>query len=113
MYRTFVQERIVESKLARMLNERGVTTDLGRPWTQGTVHQMLTNEKYIGNNVYNRVSFKLKAKRVTNSDDMWVRSEGAFEPLVDRDLFDAAQRIIHDRSRRFSDQELLNFLSAL
>ena len=53
MYRTFVEERIVESKLARMLNERGVTTDLGRPWTQGTVHQILTNEKYVGNNVYN------------------------------------------------------------
>jgi DNA invertase Pin-like site-specific DNA recombinase len=51
MYRTFVEGRIVESKLARMLNERGITSDLGRAWTQGTVHQVLTSEKYVGNNV--------------------------------------------------------------
>ena len=47
--------------------ERGILTDLGRPWTRGTVHQVLINEKYIGNNVWNRGSFKLKKKRVRNS----------------------------------------------
>ena len=40
-----------EREIADMLNERGIATDLGRPWTRGTVHQVLTNEKYIGNNV--------------------------------------------------------------
>ena len=59
-------------------------TDLGRPWTRGTVHQVLINEKYIGNNVWNRGSFKLKKKRVRNNPDMWIRAEGAFEPIVDR-----------------------------
>jgi hypothetical protein len=55
----------------RRSTERGRHfTDLGRPWTRGTVHQVLTNEKYIGNNVYNRASFKLKAKRVVNTPDM-------------------------------------------
>ncbi len=44
---------------------------------------------------------------------MWVRSDGAFKPLVESDFFEAAQRIIQDRTRRFSDQELLNRLSAL
>ncbi len=76
------------------LNERGISTDLGRRWTRGTVHQILINEKYIGNNVWNRISFKLKRKRVRNSPDMWIRAEGAFEPIVDRTLFDAAQAII-------------------
>jgi hypothetical protein len=72
---------------------------------------VLTNEKYIGNNVYNRVSFKLKAKRVVNDPDMWVRADGAFEGIVDPDFFEAAQRIIFDRSRRFTDQQLLEQLS--
>ena len=66
----------------RALNERGVQTDLGRPWTRGTVHQVLTNEKYVGNNVYNRISFKLKKKRVLNPADMWIRANGAFEPII-------------------------------
>jgi hypothetical protein len=38
------------------------------------VQQILTNEKYIGNNVDNRRSFKLKRKRVANGPEMWIRS---------------------------------------
>ena len=63
--------------------------------------------------MFNRISFKLKAKRVTNPRDMWIRGDGAFEPIVERDFFDAAQRIIQERYRQFSDQELLDRLSAL
>ena len=85
-----------------MLNGEGIAHRLGRPWTRGTVHQVLTNEKYIGNNVYNRISFKLKKKRVVNPPDMWIRADGAFEPIVDPTLFQAAQEIIHERSRRFT-----------
>ena len=48
------------AKSRHELNDRGILTDLGRAWTRATVHQILTNEKYIGNNVYNRRSFKLK-----------------------------------------------------
>jgi hypothetical protein len=88
-------------------------TDLGRPWTRGTVHQVLTNEKYIGNNVYNRISFKLKKKRVANPPDMWIRADGAFEPIVEPTLFQAVRRIIQERSRRFSDQEMLERLTSL
>jgi DNA invertase Pin-like site-specific DNA recombinase len=113
MYRTFVEERIVESKLAKMLNERGMTTDLGRPWTQGTVHQVLTSEKYVGNNIYNRVSFKLKQKRIANPPEMWIRANGAFEAIVPPDLFAKAQEIIRERSRRYSNDELLGQLCSL
>lgn len=113
LYRMFVVQRRTETEIAAVLNAEGHLTDLGRPWTRGTVHQILTNEKYVGNNVYNRASFKLKAKRVVNTPDMWVRGDGAFEAVVERDFFDAAQRIIQDRSRRFTDEELLDRLSAL
>ena len=91
----------------------GILTDLGRPWTRGTVHQVLINEKYIGNNVWNRVSFKLKRKRVRNNPDMWIRADGAFEAIVDRTMFDAAQAIIRARSLRLSDEEMLRALQAL
>ena len=113
MYRAFVEEARPESEIASMLNARGITTDLGRPWTRGTVHQVLINEKYVGTNVWNRVSFKLKKKRVRNSPDMWIRVEGAFESLVDRPVFDAAQAIIRERSRRVSNEEMLAGLKSL
>src|SRR3984893_14774895 len=113
MYQSFVKSGTPEYEIANLLNERGLTTDLGRPWTRGTVHQVLINEKYIGNNVWNRGSFKLKKKRVRNSTDMWIRAEGAFESIVDRSLFDAAQAIIRERSHKLSDEEMLGALQRL
>jgi DNA invertase Pin-like site-specific DNA recombinase len=110
MYRTFVENGKPEREIAALLNARGIGTDLGRPWTRATVHQVLINEKYVGNNVWNRSSFKLKRKHVRNSPDMWIRADGVFEPIVDRLLFDAAQAIIRDRSIRLSDDEMLESL---
>lgn len=113
IYGSFVGERKAESEIAGVLNQRGVQTDFGRGWTRGTVHQILTNEKYIGNNLYNRISFKLKKKRVANPPEMWIRSAGAFEPIVPVDLFAQAQAIIQERSRRFTNEELLDQLRKL
>lgn len=113
IYRTFVEDKVVESRLAAMLNQRGIMTDLGRPWTRGAVHQVLTNEKYVGNNVYNRRSFKLKKKRVVNPPEMWIRRNGAFEPLVPLEIFANAQRIISERSRKFTKEELLAHLRSV
>jgi hypothetical protein len=44
---------------------------------------------------------------------MWIRADSAFEPIVDRDLFEAAQAIIRQRSRRLSDEEMLDMLQRL
>jgi DNA invertase Pin-like site-specific DNA recombinase len=113
MYRTFVQDGKTEREIADTLNQRGIATHLNRPWTRGTVHQVLINEKYIGNNVWNRGSFKLKQKRVRNSPDMWIRAEAVFEPLVERPLFEAAHAIIRERSRKLTNEEMLTALHRL
>ncbi len=113
MYRHFVDGGRVESEIARQLNEEGIKTDLGQPWTRATAHQVLTNEKYIGNNVYNRRSFKLKKQRVANDPEMWIRADGAFEGIVDQQMFFTAQGMIRERNRRFSDEEMLDRLKRL
>lgn len=113
MYRMFTLQGHSERQIAEILNAEGALTDLGRPWSRGTVHQVLTNEKYVGNNVFNRTSFKLKVRRVRNPPDEWVRAEGVFEPIVESDFFQAAQRIIQERSKRYSDDELLSQLACL
>ena len=102
-----------ESQIAAMLNQRGVMTDLERTWTHSVVHGILTNEKYIGNNIYNRRSFKLKKHRVVNTPDMWVRADGVFEAIIEPRYFYEAQGIIRERNRRFSDEEMLTKLKAL
>lgn len=113
MYEVFTEQNMPESLIAALLNQRGISTDLDRPWTRGTVHEVLTNEKYIGNNVFNRTSFKLKQRRVVNTPEMWVRAEGVFEPIVDSALFYTAQGMIRERCRKYSNDEMLDKLRAL
>ena len=113
IYRTFVEQGKPEREIADLLNARGITTDLDRPWTRATVHQVLINEKYVGNNVWNRRSFKLKKRRVRNQPELWIRADGVFEAIVDPQLFEAAQAIIAQRSIRFTDEEMLETLRDL
>jgi DNA invertase Pin-like site-specific DNA recombinase len=107
IYRQFTREVKRESDIAQWLQDQGIVTETGRPWTRGMVYQILTNEKYIGNNVYNHISFKLKKKRVRNTPDMWVRSDGAFKAAVDPESFFVARGIIQERARTYSNDEML------
>ncbi|SFN24603.1 Site-specific DNA recombinase [Nitrosospira briensis] len=113
LYRWFIDDGLTESEIAGRLNGMAICTDLGREWTRGTVHEVLTNEKYIGHNVYNRISFKLKKLRVENTPDMWIKKEGAFEPIVPLNIFYTAQGIIQARARRYTDEELIARLRSL
>jgi len=113
VYHAFVHDRCSEREIADSLNQRGILTDLGRAWTRGTVHQLLINEKYVGDNVWNRLSFKLKQKRVRNDPGMWIRANGVFEAVIDRDLFEAARTIIGARSFHLSDADMLGALKQL
>lgn len=113
IYRWFIDEGLVESEIAERLNATKLRTDLDRDWTRATVHQVLTNEKYVGNNVYNRISFKLKKHRVINTPDMWIKKEHAFEAIVASDVFFTAQGIIRARARRYTDDELIERLRQL
>ena len=113
VYRLFIDERRHESQIADTLNRQGIRKAFGGEWSRGTIHEILTNEKYIGRNVYNRVSFKLKKRRVCNPPEMWIRNDEAFDPIVaERDFF-TVQGIIQARARRVSDEELLNRLKLL
>lgn len=113
IYKWFIDEGISESEIAARLNGNGVRTDLDRDWTRATVREVLINEKYIGNNVYNRISFKLKKLRIINQPDMWIKKEGAFEAIVSPEVFYMAQGILRARAHRFSNEELIEKLRRL
>jgi len=110
IYNVFTREKRTELEIAAILNSEGIMNELGQQWTRGVVHQLLTNEKYIGNNLYNRTSTKLQTPRINNPPDKWVRRDGAFAPIVDPDTFTEAQRIIRDRDQHYTDDELLGML---
>jgi len=112
-YRWFVADNLTELDIAERLNAQGTCTDLGRDWTRATIREVLSNEKYIGNNIYNRRSFKLKKHRVVNRPEMWIKKEGAFEGIVPPELFYTAQGILRASAHRYSDEELIEKLRNL
>ena len=113
IYRWFIEDGMSESEIAERLNNKGILTDLGRNWTRATIREILSNQKYIGDNVYNRISFKLKKHRIANHPEMWIKKVGAFRALVSPESFYMAQGILRARAHRFSNDELIEKLRLL
>ncbi len=104
---------ISETEIATQLNAQGVKNHFGRPWSRGTVCEVLTNEKYVGNNLFNRTSGKMKSKAKPNPESKWVRKDHAFEPIVDVERFYTVQGIYRERNKKTTDEELLQGLRDL
>jgi DNA invertase Pin-like site-specific DNA recombinase len=113
IFRQFVVHRKSQAAIARQLNTEQVPNHLAKPWTDSMVHFVLKNENYIGNNVYNKKSFKLKQVMRDNPPELWIRTTGLFEPVVDKSIFDKAQKIMKEQYRWFTDDQLLYRLRAV
>lgn len=113
IYDLFLNDGLSEKSIALILNDRKIASESGRPWSRGVVHQILTNEKYIGNNIFNRTSFKLKIKHVKNDPADWIRNDGAFEAIVSKDKFYKARSIIEARSKHLDENKMLELLKAI
>jgi recombinase len=50
IYDLFTVDHCPEAQIAALLSNEGILAEAGRIWTRGTVYELLTNEKYIGNN---------------------------------------------------------------
>jgi DNA invertase Pin-like site-specific DNA recombinase len=113
IFRQFVFEGKAPTRIARELNRNGSVNHYGRPWTGWAIHCLLKNENYIGNNLYNRTTFRLGQKGRTNARNLWIRATGVLEPIVEPDLFLQAQEIKRHRRISLSNREMLARLSSL
>jgi DNA invertase Pin-like site-specific DNA recombinase len=113
IFHQFVVERMSDSEIARQLNQGNVANDHGRPWTNTMIHALLQNENYVGNLVYNRTSRRLGQNLVYNPRHLWVRSEAALIPIVDKTLFARAQKIMAERHVVISEDQMLLRLRVL
>ncbi|EAS0547084.1 recombinase family protein [Salmonella enterica] len=113
IYDQFVNNSKPERVIASELDRRGIAAEHGTKWTRGKIHEILTNEKYIGHNVYNRTSSRLKQRLIHNPQHEWIRCDNAFEAIISPELFLQAQEIIRNRSIHLSNEDLLCKLSEL
>ncbi|WP_371319927.1 recombinase family protein [Variovorax sp. dw_308] len=112
IFSAYVERTLSEEAIAQWLNRLGVPTDLNRQWTRQTVHNVLTNERYLGCSLYNRRTAKLKQKSTRNAPVLWIRREGMFKPIVEESLFERAQALLAFRSH-CDDATMLRLLREL
>lgn len=115
IFAEFASRKKTRTEIANDLNKEGIYNSQGRPWQMQTVNILLKNEKYLGQIVYNRRSYKLQMPPINNPHEMWIRHENAFPPLVSPELFAKAQKVLTEvkNGRRKSDEEMLSELKGL
>lgn len=106
----FVYDNMPEFLISQKLNNISIPAENNLKWTKNKIQQILTNEKYIGNNVYNKNSFKLKYKHVKNHESIWVRCDNAYQPLIEKKKFLLAQKILSSRGESFTNESILDYL---
>jgi hypothetical protein len=113
IYLSFVEGSKTRTRIANDLNARGIASGTKRPWRYDLVHEILVNPKYIGANVYNRTSLKLKQRAIVNPESLWVRRDGAFPAIISPDLFLRAAKIIESLNHKPTNEEMLDQLRPL
>lgn len=113
VFHEFVAELKSTTEIAAALNGEGIDNGYGRPWTKTSVRKILDSEKYVGTNLFNRRSLKLKGKVVRNAPEKWIRVENAFEAIVDRPVFAAARKLSEKICYGITDEDMLGRLAAL
>lgn len=112
IFREFVVHRRSRGAIVRGLNDAQVPNHRGTPWSHAMVRQVLSNEAYIGNHVYNRTTCRLTQLRKENPPELWIRATGLFPPVVDRNIFLKAQEMLKQGQGRLSNELLLKKLRA-
>lgn len=115
IFQLFASRKKNRTDIAAWLNAKGVPNARGEPWTMLTISNVLKNEAYLGNIVFNRRSQKVGETAVRNPPDMWIRHENAFPGILTKALFDRAQKVMAEleSGRTRTDKELLDRLRVL
>jgi DNA invertase Pin-like site-specific DNA recombinase len=93
--------------IARELCRRGPKPG-GREWTHDAVRKIVTSPKYIGCNIWNRVSQRLHSKPIHVDPEHWVRKPNAFTAIVSEATFHQAQAALPTRADYlWSDEQIL------
>lgn len=112
IFRMFVDQKLGISRIAHHLNGQGHRRPRDRPWTAHSVQGVLTSPKYAGINVLRRSRRRMKAKSPDyRPRSEWIYVAGAFEALVDRKTFDAAEAHFQRDRTPPTDQEMLDGLA--
>jgi DNA invertase Pin-like site-specific DNA recombinase len=115
IFRWYASESISPGKIADRLNTLGLTTTVGTPWNKIIIRQILANPAYIGYPSWNKRGgsrFKefldgqvrdVKSKKMGRrraSSDFIAPMKAEFEPIIDKETWNAVQSKLSDTKQR-------------
>lgn len=101
-----VEEGHGSRMIAKMLNDRGVTTKRGKLWDQTNVKRLIKTETLSGTRIYNKRKTE-NGKVVMRPESEWIISENNHPAIIEPERFKRAQDILkaRGRGRRHADGE--------
>jgi len=102
IFKKFVREGKGAHTIARELREAGYKTITGNAiWTNTVIYKVLRNEKYCGDLVQKKTftpDYLSHEKKYNKGEEEFVILKDHHEPIVSREMFDEANRILDERS---------------
>ena len=103
IYQWYTQEGYGASKIAAMLNDRGLKTKRNCQWSQNAVCRILTNELYTGKviNGKEEVADFLTGRRAEKDETQWLVVDKPELQIIPPETFERAQQIMQARGKSF------------
>ena len=101
IFRKFVEEGKGTHVICRELREAGITPMRGKKWCNTVILRLLRNEKYCGDLVQKKTftpDYLTHEKKYNKGQEEFVILRNHHEPIVSRELFAEANRILDERS---------------
>lgn len=99
--------------IANRLNAETIWSDkTGGKWHKNVIRYMLSNERYIGDSLWEKsyiedaVSHK---KKINFGERKQYYAENTHEPIISRETFSIAQRLLAERGKKFSGSEIKKY----
>ena len=112
IYHLTVSEKKSAKAIARDFNRRGIKC-AGVRWNDQRILEILQNQKYIGWSVLGRTSSPLGQRVKAQPANKWTVNTSAYEPIIDQQTFYEAQKVLKERTRYKSNEEMLEGLRRL
>lgn len=102
------------SAIVKELNEKGVCTKNGNPFSKQAIHSILKNEVYAGTLIYNRKNAKGKKRKALLKKGAEVRVEDNHPAIVSKSDFKKVQKMLNNNAElKINDSKYIYLLSGL
>lgn len=113
IFSLFVDHQLPRQRIVRLLNAEGLRSDNGAQWSWTRLNWTLTNPAYVGDYVFGKTRARLGSGRTAMPRETWVRIDDAFEGIVERLVFEAAQALMAAEITRRSREDIIELLRAV